>query len=284
MDSLIEQLQSTNADDQITALNAARSAKRTDVITPVLSLLSSPDWRVRSKSADYLGQYAPIGDEETGRHLLAALNDQEELVRSDIATSLRLLRYRPAMADMRRLARSDPEWFVRVSAIEYLEELGKDESGESDATFATLVSALESDPSPVVRRSAANAIRVTARAKDLDTITRLAQTQRSEPITAIHLLLAAYKLGKPEMFADIRQLLDAQTDSDDAQYIIGILERAYTERLPAYVIADISSLTTTLDALVKRVPDASDYCAELKEQLTEIQQGKVIPASARQCC
>jgi HEAT repeat protein len=282
MDSLIEMLQSTSADDQITALNTLRSAKRTDAVTPVLSLLSSPDWRVRSKSADYLGQCAPIGDEETGRRLLAALNDQQELVRSDIATALRLLRYRPATADMRRLARSDPEWFVRVSAIEYLEERGIDESGESDATFATLVSALESDPSPVVQRSAANAIRVTAQAKDLGAITRLAQTQRSEPVNAIHLLLAAYKLGKPEMFTDIRQLLDAQTDSDDAQYIIGILKRAYTERLPAYVIADIPSLTATLDALVKRVPDASDYWVELQAQLTEIQQGKVIPASSRQ--
>lgn len=277
MDDMLEALHSGDRLHQLKLLRELTAAKRSDAVPAVLPLLSSSDSTVREASARFLGMCAPLGDEDVGARLVACLDDSDVLVRAEVAVSLGLLCYMAARLPLEQRVRDDAEWLVRVSAIEGLESLGREES------FATLATALSTDEHAQVQRYAADALRVIARPEHLDIVESLAAAQQDEPINAISLFFAAYRLGKAEYLAKIQALFDGGDDSDDMNYLLHVLTSAYTGPLSPHVIADIPRWMQTLDALAQRLPDMQVYCAEFEGQLSAILQGNVIPSNRSHC-
>jgi hypothetical protein len=212
-------------------------------------------------SARYLGLLADPADERVGGRLLATLGDPDAFVRGQVAIALGLLRYRPALDALMRMAREDAEWLARVDALEALESLGQPEA------FLALAEVLMSDPSAVARRYAASAIRAVARETDREALARLVEARREEPACLIHLLLASYWLGDASAFPQIRALLDGTQDAEDAAYLLHVVGAAYRTQPPAHILTDVPALLSAVSDLGQRLPDTRLACDELADHL-----------------
>lgn len=273
MDELLEQLQSADRVAQLEALRQLEKDNRRDAIPAVLPLLESPDGGVRGSAALFLAKLAPLGDDVVGRRILAALSyipdtsDFDELdnklARVDITDALGVMLYTPAIPALQTMALANAEWMLRHSAILALEEMRSVES------FGAFARAVETDESPVVQSLAAWAIYVVARPEHLAEIRRLVESQRDTPANLIRLLLAGYKLGVTDYFAQILHLLETIDDASEALNCLRALDHAYQGQQAPQAIADIPELMRALQVMANRFPDTEITFAEVIDGLDE---------------
>lgn len=276
LSTILARLQSQDRQEQLAVMDELLTTKNREAVSDVIGVLQSPYAVVRARVAEYLGQYAPLGDEQAGTALLPLLNDSDEFVRMQVVESLGLLTYKPAIAHLQSLALNDREELMRVEAVDALARFLDED------LFATFEHALNNDKAALVQRFAARAIMITAQSSYLDAIKRDAKATQDEAFIAIHLFLAAYKMGVTEYLEQILFYLKTADDLDELGYLLHVLRCAYTGQLPQHVIIDIPQIIVAFDALAQRIPDAESACSELKDQLAAIKEGKII--SFKSCC
>lgn len=121
---LIKELESLDVCVQANALMNLLGLNCYNAVSHIIPLLQSNDLGIRSTSVYVLGELGDKDDNDLITALINALNDSEEIVRSDVIDALSLLLVEKAIPKISKLLLEDTSTLVRVSAAEALGEIG----------------------------------------------------------------------------------------------------------------------------------------------------------------
>jgi HEAT repeat protein len=122
--NLIKNLESSDIFVQAQTLMKLLDIECYEAVPYIIPLLKSSNINVRSTSAYVLGELGDEDDMNLIKALINALNDPEEIVRSDVIEALGLLLVEEAVPKVCELLLNDPSALVRASAAEALGEIG----------------------------------------------------------------------------------------------------------------------------------------------------------------
>ncbi|MEB3826282.1 HEAT repeat domain-containing protein [Phormidium sp. CCY1219] len=256
---LLERLDSDDVGRQAKALLDLIDAKVYQAAPKIVKLLKSPDIDIRGDAAYALGYVGIHETESVGAALMEILNDEDELVISEVVEVLGGLQYTPAIELIGELLRQDPSPLVRASAAEALGYLGGAEAIES------LELALrDSDEDESVRAYAANSLGLLGTNQILSKLETYVKLEPSLSVKA-ELLAARYWLGAKE---DIKQLLSLLNNADEhlVTLILNILTDLTERQVPSTLHSDAPNIREVLSNIGQRIPILRPHAEKLMVQ------------------
>lgn len=248
---------------QVHALIELINLQDESAVPEILDLVSSADEDVRAESARALGFLGDRYRERIGPALLKLVNDENQRVRNEAVEALGLQPYPPARKALTKVLQSDPSWIVRASAAEAL-------ANYQDKSLVTKLEQVlrDSEEEPIVQAYAAFAIGLLASPSFrpvLDNYIAAATT----PDVLSDVLIASYRLGGQEHLPSLLDLLRTA----DEDYIPGILNsiQDLTERRPPPTLpADAPQIREALAALEQHNSLYHSQIAQILDNLVQM--------------
>ncbi len=248
VESLLTECRSEDPARQAPAITKLHDLEAYEAVPTLIDLLTSPEWNIRALSVKALGYLGDESAETVGSALINLLTDPEDIVKCDALDALAALDYKLAIEPAKAMLCNDPEWLVRVSAIEALTELA--EVGDSEV-LAKLECALN-DPIEPVRAYAARGIGLLGTPEFLPNLQKHYVIEESLD-TKAEILAARYRLGCQDDLGRLLRLLDS-TDDHLVQVILNILEELVTRDVPPSIITSVPQMTKILTKIAQSFP------------------------------
>ncbi len=263
IEGLLDDVRSNDPTKQVNALIELIKLHADSAVLEFVPLLASDDSDVREEAARALGFMGSAEREKVGPALLKAINDPDELVRSEIVEALGLLAYQPAIASLQSLLHNDPSWIVRASAAEALGNF------EDQTLLPDLEQALSDEEAPVAAY-AASSIGLIAQPDYLPTLETFI-ARETVPTVKKNLIEASYRLGGKDSLQQLLDLLQ-MANEDSAPGILNSIEALTQQKPPTSLRKDAPRLREALDDLAQRLPFWKAHVEEILEQLTKLEQ------------
>jgi HEAT repeat protein len=261
-------LANAHSDDplkQVHALAELINLHDESVAPEILDLVSSADEDVRAESARALGFLGDGYREKIGPVLLKLVEDENQRVRNEAVEALGLQPYPPAREVLTKVLRSDPSWIVRASAAEALANY------QDESLVANLEQVLrDNHEESIVKAYAAFAIGLLASPSfrpELDNYIATATT----PDLLSDILAASYRLGEQKYLPSLLNLLKT-ADEDDIWGILNSIQDLTERRYPPTLLADASQIREALTALEQRNSLYRNHIAQILNNLAQLEQ------------
>lgn len=205
---ILQDCESNDPEKQFQAILQVEDLNLIEAIPTLTKLLSSSDTHVRSAAISALTSLGADQAESIAPIFVEQLNDPDELIRCDLLDSLAQFKYEPAMEEVIVLLHSDPSYLVRASAAETLEDIAEVKNPNA---LKALKQSLKNDSHESVRTYSASALGVLGGSEELDTIEEYIKEEDSIKVRA-KLFAAGCRLGNKSLVENLLSILKEEDE------------------------------------------------------------------------
>jgi HEAT repeat protein len=264
--TLLEDCLSGDPSRQAPAISNLKELDAYDAVPTLLELLDSPESNIRSLAVEALEW---LGDNEVGTigpKLTELLIDEESLIRSDAIEALGILGYGPAIESAKLLLRQDPDWLVRVSAIEALVDLSNVGNIEVLEQFENVLGNPNEDE--MVAAYAAWGLGVLGTSEMLPKLKEYLISEESLRVK-VEIIAARYRLGSSE---DLDLLLSFLKESDEefVRLVLTIITNFSKEYSPESFLSDIPKICRHVEQASRSLTSEGDYAIQVINELSSL--------------
>lgn len=222
---ILQSCESNDPEKQFQAVLQVEDLDLIEAIPILIKLLSSGDIHVRSASVSALTSLGSSQANSIAPVFVEHLDDSDELIRCDLIDALAELCYEPSIETLLLLLNSDPSYLVRATAAEALADIAQ--VGD-DKVLKELEKSLNDD-CEAVRSYSAYAIGLIGSDKYLTIIKDYVAKEESIKVKA-KLFAAAYRLGDENSIKGLLNLLRGK--DEESIFVVVNTFKQLAEEIP----------------------------------------------------